>query len=165
MYSLLLDWGFSEMEDYSRETCLERWLGTVSALTIVLWLIIKFISMGWATIFLFPFTYLPVLVIHAKVQAVAFRASDTPEPRLVTLIYASNLFLLAAFLVQVDAGDGQTFMAIYAVLHAFGMSSQSPFRLGDGWYVFNFLAFVPAAITWGLMPTHNKNKRPDNETE
>jgi hypothetical protein len=153
------------MEDNSRETCSERWLGTVSALTIVLCLIIKFLSMGWGTIFLFPFTYLPVLVIHAKVQAAAFNPSETNGRGLITLIYASNLFLLAAFLVQVDAGDGQTFMAIYAVLHAFGMSSQSPFRLGDGWYTFNFLAFVPVAITWGLMPTHKRDNRPENETE
>lgn len=165
MYPLLLDWGFSEMEDNSRETRSERWLGTVTALTIVLCLIIKFMSMGWATIFLFPFTYLPVLVIHAKVQAAAFNPSETNGRGLIALMYASNLFLLAAFLVQVDAGDGQTFMAIYAVLHAFGMSSQSPFRLGDDWYVFNFLAFVPVAITWGLMPTHSRNKRPANETE
>ncbi len=156
------------MENDLRNTCSVRWLVPVSALTILLCVITKYISAGWFTIFLFPFIYIPVLVIHAKVLAVAFRASETPEPGSVSLMYASNLFLLAAFLVQVDAGDGPKFMAIFSVLHAFGLSSESPFRLGDGWIAVNFLAFIPVAITWALMlivSLPEAHERPEDDTE
>lgn len=109
----------------------------------------KVYAMGWLTLLL-AVPYALVTVIHAAVHLVSLRRCGPVTRRQLLLVLASHLFLVGAFLLQWDAGDGLGWLTITAIL---GEGPGYPSSAPPLWWphnaaTFNMIVFVPVALTW-----------------
>jgi hypothetical protein len=123
----------------------------LAASTALLGLILKFMAGGWLVLILIWF-YMAIGVARVVIH----RKASQSIPQNYALAIVSNILLLMAFLVQLDEGDGPCrWTTITGLLYGLGFSpcfeQISP--------VFNFVAFVPAAITWVFLVRKTRTMR------
>jgi len=125
------------------------------AVAIVCLLMVYFVSKCWFMffyIFLWPVVGLIHFMVHSKVASRVTSVSGST----MALVFASHLFLIAGFLLQIDEDDGAKGIWLMVTDLLFQLSI-IPDRHIPSWWPYSwglFVSvgvFVPAILTWPLL--------------
>lgn len=123
-------------------------LGLATA-TIVLSLLLKVVTGGWGLL-IFGIPYLFICGIHFLVHSLSARSLLKRGWLALAIMSISDVLLLGAFLLQLDAGDGPQWLTITALTGGGpGYAAAEP----PVWWAgsMSLAVFIPVLMSWTLM--------------
>ncbi len=120
----------------------------LAAAVVVLGWIFKVMAGAWGLL-IFGIPYLVMGVIHFVLHCSASAKARNAKPALIVLLLASHSFFLLGFLLQVDGGDGPSWLTIMYLIKGCCSGLLPSWWPATLWM--NALVFVPLVVTWVLM--------------